>query len=869
MSKMAFEKKPWLHKAWGHKRRLGLATPVLITLKLAVCITVLGALPAESLTTSHSINHNFLYYTWNYVSRAQSVPFVGMGDRSLRVDIFGNPRMAYGGDHLYFTQYDGTQWRTETVDNSPNVGASAALKMDGAGHPYISYADSQQQALKYAWNDGTNWHIVTVDRSGKVTATAITVDSAARPYIAYIVNDSILKYARFDGRSWHIETVQANGWGLLHPSLVLDMTGSPNLVYVSRYAIERDPGLGWDYYSQVIHARRTATSWQTSVLGDYFTGDPSDLGASSLALDSAGLLHVSFYGFLLMYGRYDGIHWQIETASNDYGNHPSLALDSLGQPHISYNTNGGVKHTWREGTKWGVETIGPSDVDAPTSLAISKPSGYLHLSYYSGHYLKHVWFNGSRWQSEFIDTDLRGSLGGPQHSLALDRSNQPHLAYYLPVVFPDAEARLEYASSVGTENGSFQWASETIDSGYIGMYPSLTLDASDRPHVTYCDYSKPVGGVKYAQRDGTHWRIELIDSWQTTVQAPCKFTTLVLDNLGHPHISYVNGASGVLKYAWHDGNTWHSEIVTNINVVDTHGPPAVLALDGAGNPHLVFDNGGVIRHAWRTGAYWQFETLEWNASPGRGVALAIDAFDRLHVSYVVGINLMYAQHDGTGWHSEVIDCCGDIFHFPVLRVDSAGQPYAAYCVDGVWWVRVSKRDETGWHEEVTYSGKDVTSVSLVLDQFDLAHFSYFSWFYLGLTYVYPVWPDPASLKLEVEPHAGVQNGDALTYTASIYGPYLDLQSWVFLPAQIEYVENSVTPPAVYSPTLRAIVWQGQTDVITPQVIQFQGVVSTTDTGTIPVLPFANVAQLTDDFDRTVYSVVIINPYRFYLPVLVR
>ncbi len=62
---------------------------------------------------------------------------------------------------------------------------------------------------------------------------------------------------------------------------------------------------------------------------------------TSLALDSAGYPHISYYDETngnLKYARRDAAGWRIETVASDgdVGQYSSLALDATGNPHISY-----------------------------------------------------------------------------------------------------------------------------------------------------------------------------------------------------------------------------------------------------------------------------------------------------------------------------------------------------------------------------------------------------------------------------------------------------------------------------------------------------------------------------------------------------
>ena len=89
-----------------------------------------------------------------------------MGQHSLRLDAAGHPRIAYGGDHLYYAWYDGAAWHTETADNAPSVGRYASLALDAAGYPHISYYDLANKDLKYARWTGTAWRSSALIRSG-------------------------------------------------------------------------------------------------------------------------------------------------------------------------------------------------------------------------------------------------------------------------------------------------------------------------------------------------------------------------------------------------------------------------------------------------------------------------------------------------------------------------------------------------------------------------------------------------------------------------------------------------------------------------------------------------------------------------------
>ena len=67
----------------------------------------------------------------------------------------------------------------------------------GSGYPHISYYDSTNGDLRYAYQDASGGHILIIDSEGVVGRnTSLTVDGSGYPHIAY--ND--LTEGRFDVR---------------------------------------------------------------------------------------------------------------------------------------------------------------------------------------------------------------------------------------------------------------------------------------------------------------------------------------------------------------------------------------------------------------------------------------------------------------------------------------------------------------------------------------------------------------------------------------------------------------------------------------------------------------------------------------------
>ena len=91
------------------------------------------------------------------------------------------------------------------------------------------------------------------------------------------------------------------------------------------------------------------------------------------------------------------------------------------------------------------------------------------------------------------------------------------------------------------------WTIEPVD-GEMVSGPSLALDSFGNPHFAYCDVRPPPptgpgAGLKYAYHIGSDWVIGSVE------KVECQYPSLVLDTSGNPHISYYDVTNEVLKYA--------------------------------------------------------------------------------------------------------------------------------------------------------------------------------------------------------------------------------------------------------------------------------------------------------------------------------
>jgi hypothetical protein len=656
-----------------------------------------------------------------------------MGNRSLQLDAEGHPHIAYGGDHLYYARHDGTQWHYEVADGSAGVGEYASLALDGTGHPHISYYDASNGDLKYAWHDGNAWYTKVVDSVGQVGRhTSLALDASGRPHIGYVGSGGEMKYTWREKTTWHIETVNDKEWANGYTSLAVDGSGHPHIIFVgddsnllyawrnkinwhvefvhdtsyrlvntnwrSSTSLALDelgrPHIGFTANRLVKYARRGETAWHVTTVDDRGSFWEHNLSVS-LALDGAAHPHISLVtgapeSYTLRYARFDGTAWQIERVNNasQVGNYTSLALNGSGQPHISYveSDSGALGHAWQEENAWRTEIVddGAGKAGLSNSLALDK-SGRPRVAYITGHLdsalaLKYAWYDGHVWHTETVEDIERNVVKSV--ALAVDGMGHPHISYTTYRRYErSGESTLKHAWHNGTA-----WQIETVRIHETIQGISLAIDARGYPHISYTSHGFASEfsfrfhsiHVMHTWYDGNAWQVETVE---TVGQGASKVTSLALDGMDHPHISYATGHPDAVKYARHDGSSWQIETVDGAGWLSEHG--VSLALDGSDHPHLSYveSDDGVLRYAWHNGTAWQVEVVGNVGRIGRSTSLVLDRAGKPHITYLEGYDdaLKHAWRDGDAWRIETVTNAAYTAGEPTsLAMDETGCLHVAY-----------------------------------------------------------------------------------------------------------------------------------------------------------------------------------------------
>jgi hypothetical protein len=327
----------------------------------------------------------------------------------------------------------------------------------------------------------------------------------------------------------------------------------------------------------------SAFDWAIDVVKE--TMSPLYVSGLSLCMDSWENPHIAFCisdsefpeaGTSIEYAYWDGAEWELSEVDESawIANGVSIATDSSGVPHLAYEwVDGSILHQYLryaywDGSDWDWESI---EIDAGAPSLSVDPYNQAHISYLGEGGLKHTFFDGSDWQDTVLD-----SAGG-KSSLVLDNDGHPHIAYYAGIV---GFVNLVYVRWDGSD-----WEYDIVDSSAsLGYGLAIGLDPDGRPHIVYEDHVQ--ADLKYAYWNGHSWEGETVDEQLTVGEGG--FPSIYIDNSARPHVSYIDDDSS-LKHCYREDGDWIFETVD-----DPYCGLTSLVLDSNGYPRIAYAKSGVM-----------------------------------------------------------------------------------------------------------------------------------------------------------------------------------------------------------------------------------------------------------------------------------
>ncbi|MEW6601328.1 MAG: hypothetical protein AB1499_10205, partial [Nitrospirota bacterium] len=294
-------------------------------------------------------------------------------------------------------------------------------------------------------------------------------------------------------------------------------------------------------------------------------------------------------------------------------------------------------------------------------------------------------------------------------SIAVDSNGKIHISHYTGAYNYD----LAYST-----NDSGTWNTLIIDSsGDTGNYSSIAVDSNNKVHISYHDRTN--GYLKYATNVSGAWDITGID-YTSAYNYDNEYTEtdIAVDSNNHAHISYYDQTNSKVKYVTNAAGSWAA------SVIDT-GSAASIALDAGDKVHISYYGNWAVRYATNKTGGWVTSAIDssYNFSVQIG-ALALDINDTVKAGYFTSDGLTLASNVFGSWDYNVVYPGSTYNNPPALAIDS--QDHSHFCYRATNNNLIYITDTSGiWNTSTINSTDDVKYISIAADSNSKAHVSYF------------------------------------------------------------------------------------------------------------------------------------------------
>lgn len=210
--------------------------------------------------------------------------------------------------------------------------------------------------------------------------------------------------------------------------------------------------------------------------------------------------------------------------------------------------------------------------------------------------------------------------------------------------------------------GIYAWKAERVQSAAQG---STAVVFNNGAHTFFYDpNAKALGHMWW---NGSTWATEILDggvggpNGRTTADVGRSPKALVSG--GQLHVFYYDATFGDLRHAWYGLGTWSFESLDGFTGPHgrTNGDVGLesAAIDFGGTPQVFYretvdPTRSRLRHAWWTGQFWGFETLDFGTNTGRFNTATVGT-GQPHVFSYTGSNLRHGWWNGVQWSFENLD----------------------------------------------------------------------------------------------------------------------------------------------------------------------------------------------------------------------
>lgn len=237
----------------------------------------------------------YLHYDGADWTSQEVSPSALFGPIGIAVDSNNHPHISYAangadqcGNGLRIASHDGSSWAYDVVEAGNNRGCESAILIDENDNIYIAYQNRDESKLNIATDKSGSWDSYLVDTGTSPSnlypgyMTSMAMDGQGQFHIAHFDDkDDDLRYSTGAPNSqWTTTIVEQSGHTGRDPSIALDSSGNPHIVYNSWSGFD----LKYAVYNPVTY------SWDKSFIST--TGDVGK--GNSIIIDPNGVMHVPF-----------------------------------------------------------------------------------------------------------------------------------------------------------------------------------------------------------------------------------------------------------------------------------------------------------------------------------------------------------------------------------------------------------------------------------------------------------------------------------------------------------------------------------------------------------------------------------------------
>jgi len=263
---------------------------------------------------------------------------------------------------------------------------------------------------------------------------------------------------------------------------------------------------------------------------------------------------------------------------------------------------------------------------------------------------------------------------GSNTSIAVDSNNQAHISY-----IDTTNGKLKYMTILDG-----QWKSSWIIGSASDQCTAIAVDSNGKCHMAY---NGPNGELNYATNATSD--SGLIHTIETGVWAGLfGDEDIAVDGNGNPHIVYFNGPNFDLKYATNASGNWETSVIVNGSVSgELPAYSASIGVDSNDKVHICYYDDAApdsIKYITNISGVWTQDTVDTiGSAAGWSTGLSVDSEDKIHIIYYDWGDdaLKYATNASGTWQSETVNNnSGNVFSAS-LAVDQTNQPYIVYSSD--------------------------------------------------------------------------------------------------------------------------------------------------------------------------------------------